>query len=120
MTVARKTVARKAPAKRAMPHKPAGVREPQDHLKPAAQREAEGDTTLEFEYQGVVYTAPAGLEYTKGVARELERGRGTAALEKLLGPEEFKKFLDTDPYDADYGHMLDAWAEAAGLETAGN
>jgi hypothetical protein len=120
MTAPRKAVAKKAPVKRATPYRPAGVREPQDHLKPAAQREAEADETLEFEYKGVVYTAPASLEYTKGVARELERGRGTVGLEKLLGPEEFRKFLDTDPYDADYGHMLDAWAEAAGLDNAGN
>ncbi|MFC9769639.1 hypothetical protein [Rhodococcus jostii] len=34
--------ARRAPVKRAVPHKPLGVKAPQDHKKPAAQREAEG------------------------------------------------------------------------------
>ncbi|MGW5377438.1 hypothetical protein ACWESM_18530 [Nocardia sp. NPDC003999] len=110
---------RKAPAKRATPHRPAGVKQPQDH-KPPAQREADGDEFVEFEHNGITYTAPNGLERTKGVARELERGRGTVALEKLLGDVEFKKFLDTDPWDAEYGQMFDAWGEACGIETAGN
>lgn len=111
---------RKAPAKRATPHKPAGVREPQDHLKSAAQREADGDEFVEFEFEGVTYTAPANLDKTKGVARALDNQQGTIALEKLLGPVEFKKFLDTDPFDADYVKMLDAWADAAGFDTSGN
>ncbi|WP_054812107.1 hypothetical protein [Nocardia arizonensis] len=118
-TTPRRTAAKKAPA-RAMPHRPAGVREPQDHQKPAAQREAEAAEFVEFEYAGNVYTAPANLERTKGVARALDERRGTVALEKLLGPAEFARFLATDPYDADYGHMLDAWADAAGLDNAGN
>ncbi|WP_378735529.1 hypothetical protein [Nocardia brasiliensis] len=114
------TAPKKAPAKRAMPHRPAGVREPQDHLKPAAQREAEAADTVEFEFEGVTYTAPANLDRTKGVARALDQRQGTIALEKLLGPDEFAKFLATDPYDADYGRMLDAWADACGFENAGN
>ncbi|MBF6135877.1 hypothetical protein IU501_23070 [Nocardia otitidiscaviarum] len=114
------TAPKKAPAKRATPHRPAGVRVPQDHLKPAAQREAEAAETVEFEFNGVTYTAPANLDRTKGVARALDQRRGTVALELLLGPKEFQKFLDTDPYDADYGHMLDAWADACGFENAGN
>ncbi|WP_433658032.1 hypothetical protein ACQPW1_39695 [Nocardia sp. CA-128927] len=111
---------RKTPAKRAMPARPAGVKQPTDHLKPAAQREAEADETVEFEFEGVVYTAPANLDRTKGVARALDQRRGTVALELLLGPAEFAKFLETDPYDADYGKMLDAWADACGFENAGN
>ena len=114
------TAPKKAPAKRAMPHRPAGVREPQDHLKPAAQREAEAAETVEFDYKGVTYTAPANLERTRGVARALDNRQITIALEKLLDPEEFKKFLDTDPYDADFGHLLDTWSEACGFENSGN
>ena len=93
---------------------------PQDHLKPAAQREAEADETLEFEHGGVPYTAPANLERTKGVGRALDQQRLTVALELLLGPKEFKKFLDTDPFDAEYAHMLNAWNEAAGFGDTGN
>jgi len=119
-TPARKTIAKKAPAKRAMPARPAGVKQPQDHLKPAAQREAEAADTVDFEHNGVVYTAPANLDGTKGVARLLDERRGTLALEKLLGPVEYKKFLDTDPFDSEYAEMLDAWAEAAGFEEQGN
>jgi hypothetical protein len=118
-TPARKAAAKKAPVKRAQPYKPAGVRQPQDH-KPPAQAEAEGDDTVEFEHKGVVYTAPANLDKTKGVAKLLDERRGTLALEKLLGPAEFKKFLDTDPYDSEYATMLDAWANAAGFEDQGN
>lgn len=114
------TAPKKAPAKRAQPHRPAGIKQPQDRLEPAAKREAEGADTVEFEFGGVTYTAPANLDRTKGVARALDNMRGTVALEKLLGPVEFEKFLATDPYDADYGKMLDAWAEACGFENAGN
>lgn len=114
------TAPKKAPVKRATPHRPAGVREPQDHLKPAAQREAEAAETVEFEHNGVTYTAPANLERTKGVARLLDERRGTMALEKLLGPDEYKKFIKTDPFDSEYGEMLDAWADAAGFESEGN
>jgi len=116
----RKTSARKAPTKRAQPHKTAGVRVPQDHLKPAAQREAEGDEFVEFEHNGVTYTALGNLDRTKGVARLLDERRGTLALEKLLGPAEYKKFLDTDPYDSEYGDMLEKWAEACGFDELGN
>ncbi|WP_433592319.1 hypothetical protein [Nocardia sp. CA-145437] len=49
------TTPRKAPAKRATPHKPAGVREPQDHLKPAAQREAEGSEYVTVEWGGLAF-----------------------------------------------------------------
>lgn len=115
----RKAAPRKAATKRAMPHRPASVREPQDH-KPPAQREAEGDEFLEFEHNGVTYTAPANLDRTKGVAKLLDERRGTLALEKLLGPVEFKKFLDTDPFDGEYGEMIEAWAAAAGFDEAGN
>ncbi|WP_280452920.1 hypothetical protein [Nocardia cyriacigeorgica] len=51
----RRRAPRPAPAKRATPHPPAGVRVPQYHLKPAAQREAEAAETVEFEFNGVTY-----------------------------------------------------------------
>lgn len=114
------TAPKKATAKRATPHRPAGVKMPQDHLKPAAEREAEGDETVEFEFGGITYTAPANLDRTKGVARAFDNRQGTIALELLLGKDQFKTFLDTDPYDADYGKMLDAWSDACGFDNAGN
>ncbi len=117
-TTPRRTAPKKAPAKRAMPHRPAGVREPQDHKSPA-QAEAEGDEYVEWEHSGVTYTAP-GPDYVKGIYALLERGRGTLALEKLLGPEQYKAFLATDPFDREYGEMMDKWAEAGGLDSAGN
>ncbi|MFD3431159.1 hypothetical protein [Nocardia fluminea] len=114
------TAPRKAPAKRATPTRPAGVKVPQDHLKPAAQREAEAAEDLEFEHNGVIYVGPPNLERTKGVARALDQQRITIALELLLGKDEFAKFLATDPYDADYGHMINAWSKAAGFDDLGN
>ncbi|MFD3748327.1 hypothetical protein [Nocardia sp. NPDC058633] len=114
------TAPRKTATKRAAPTRPAGVKAPQDHLKPAAQREAEAAEELEFEHKGVTYVGPPNLERTKGVARAIDQQRVTVALELLLSKEEFRKFLDTDPYDSEYAEMLNAWSEAAGFTDLGN
>ena len=114
------TAPKKAPTKRTAPRRLATAPKPQDHLKPAAQREAEAAEELEFEHNGVTYTAPANLDRTKGVARAIDNQRVTIALELLLSKEEFRKFLDTDPYDSEYAQMINAWAEAAGFTDLGN
>lgn len=38
---------------------PKGAKQPQDHKKPAAQVEAEGDEFVEFEFRGKEYRLPA-------------------------------------------------------------
>ncbi|WP_029931090.1 hypothetical protein [Nocardia otitidiscaviarum] len=81
------TTARKATTKRAMPHKPEGVREPQDHLKPAAQREAEAQEMATVEWGGLAFEIIADPEdwdfFT--VSAPLSQGNIAAALVGLLG-----------------------------------
>lgn len=93
--------------------------EPQDHKSPA-QREAEGDHEMEIVFDGVTYIVPSSMEYTKGVARAIDLKQGTVMVEKLLGPKQFQKFLNTDPYDGDYGRLVKEWIEATGFGDEGN
>ena len=93
--------------------------EPQDHKSPA-QREADGDREMELEFDGKTYIVASSMEYTKGVARAMDQRLGTVMVEKLLGPEQYAKFVATDPFDGDYGRLVKAWIEATGFGDEGN
>ncbi|WP_378735407.1 hypothetical protein [Nocardia brasiliensis] len=115
------TTPRKAPAKRATPHKPAGVREPQDHLKPAAQREAEGDETITVEFRGLEFTVPADPDdWPIRVHQALGRNMHIDAIELLLGPVQWTKLTAKYPKKRDFVEFAEILGEVLGFGSAGN
>lgn len=105
---------------------------PQDHLKPAAQREVEDDAdeTIQVDWEeGISVTIPANLEDWPADAIEFEeRNAHVSALRALLGSDEYNK-VKADWLKAtgkkswrvrDAGRFMDAVAIAAGLKSAGD
>lgn len=99
---------------------PENVKQPQDHLKPAAQVEAEEDETVTVEYGGGSYVFPASLDEADGdVLEAVDDMKLSYALRALLAPEQWKTFKATKPKVRDYSALFDAYAKAIGLESTG-
>jgi len=110
---------------------PKGAKVPTDHLKSAAQIEAEGVETVQVEFKGETYTFPAGIEDASGdVLDAIDDQKLSHALHGLLeekddagnwisGPSEWKRFKKTHPRVHDYTDMFDAYAKVIGLGTTG-
>ena len=93
---------RKTPAKRAQPHKPAGVRQPRDRPKSAAQIEAEAEEaggTAEVEWEGLTFDVVADPDdwdfWT--VTAPLSENNIPQALLGLLGPAQAMKLRRAKP-----------------------
>ena len=98
---------------------PASAPKPQDRQRrKAAEVEATSDT-LEFEFHGNVYTAPIAGR-TKGLIAASDSKSVSRMIMAILGVEQYRAFLGTDPYDEDYSDLFQTWAKAAGFEGAGN
>lgn len=121
MTTARKTAPRKAPAKRAMPHKPEGVKEPMDHQKPAAQREAEGVEMLAIEYGDITFEIPADPDDWPTLATQaMSNNRHIDGIQHLLGPMQWAKFISNFPVRRQFNEFAEIIAAELGFGTAGN
>lgn len=105
------------------PHRPKGVKQPQDHKarkKTAAQLEAEGVETTTITWRELELTIPASMEGADAeVALAFEEGKVASALRALLGPAQWVDVMKTKPKLRDLGVMFDAVAAEMGMETAG-
>lgn len=92
---------RKTPVKRAQPHKPEGVKKPMDHQEPAktaAQREAEAEETVTFEYRDIEFTMPATSdEMSAAAAQNLEQNRISTGLQLLFGDAKWTEYRRGEP-----------------------
>jgi hypothetical protein len=93
---------RKTPAKRAQPHKPAGVRQPRDRPKSAAQIEAESEgagNTAQVDWEGLTFDVVADPDdwdfWT--VTAPLSENNIPQALLGLLGPQQAMKLRRAKP-----------------------
>ncbi|MEW1933115.1 hypothetical protein AB0362_13080 [Rhodococcus sp. NPDC079359] len=86
----RRAPAKRAAAKRAQPHKPANVKQPQDRKKPAAQIEAEGIETVTVEWEGMTFEIPSDPDAWPfwTVTQPLSAGNIPQGLMGLLGPAQ--------------------------------
>ncbi|MDZ7910800.1 MAG: hypothetical protein U5O16_03040 [Rhodococcus sp. (in: high G+C Gram-positive bacteria)] len=93
--------------------------------RPAKQDQSVGredeavSDTLEFDFNGVTYTAPI-VGRTRGLVSAMEDQSVRRILIAVIGQEQYENFLETDPYDSEYMELFRAWAQAAGFRTPGN
>jgi len=95
---------------------------PQDHLKPAAQIEAEGIAMTAIEWRGHTFTVPTDPDdWTIAAISAAEKGLNFTALELMLGREQWAEFSKTKPLKRDGVDLLGAINKALGLgDDAGN
>lgn len=85
--------------------------------KPADHKPAKTDTVA-VEFKGITFDVEAGALTSLRVLDLLERNQFTTALRRIVGDEDFERFLDNVP-DAtaeDAGSLLERIAEAAGAK----
>ena len=82
------------------------------------ENEAVSDT-LEFDFNGVTYTAPIAGR-TRGLVNAMEQESVRLILLSIIGQEQYENFLETDPYDSEYMELFRAWSKAAGFKNLGN
>ncbi|MDV6271106.1 hypothetical protein [Rhodococcus globerulus] len=82
------------------------------------ENEAVSDT-LEFDFNGVTYTAPIAGR-TRGLVNAMEQESVRLILLSIIGQEQYENFLETDPYDSEYMELFRAWSRAAGFKNLGN
>ncbi|MGW6699642.1 hypothetical protein [Nocardia sp. NPDC055049] len=123
------TTPRKTTTKRATPTRPAGVKQPLDHLAPgelaeakaAAQREAEGVETMPIEFGGLSFTVPVDPDdWPTRVHQALGRNLHIDAIELLLGPVQWAKFNAKFPRKRDFVEFAEILGEQLGFGSAGN
>lgn len=84
---------RRAPVKRAQPHKPSGVKQPTDRKKSAAQREAEGDETITLTHCEVDFEIPGTADDILGEVNEaFERMQIVTGLRILFGTTKWAEY----------------------------
>lgn len=98
---------------------PATAPKPKDHQRRAAAEVEATSDTLDFEFNGNTYTSPIAGR-TKGLIAASDSRSVSRMLVAILGVEQYRAFLGTDPYDEDYAALFQTWAKAAGFEGAGN
>lgn len=115
---------KRAPAKRASAGTiPANAPKPQDRKpkKSAPQREAEGITTIEIEYDGEFYEIPADpADWPITASEALENKRVISAVRLMLGPQQWAKVARKGYRNRQFSEMFDLIANEGGFENAGN
>lgn len=107
-----------APRKRAA--RPATPKQPSDHQKPAAQREAEGDPTVTIPYGGEKFVIPADQENWPILAvQAFAAMRNIDAIEHLLGPVQWARFVTFFPKRKQFNEFSDLIAVEFGFKSAG-
>ena len=93
---------------------------PQDHLKPAAQIEAEGIKTIAVEFKGLTLTFPADADdWSLEAEVALEDGLLGKAFRAQLGPVQWAAVLKTKPLKRDLMDLNVAVGKALGFESPG-
>lgn len=114
------TTARRTPAKRAVPHKALGVKQPQDHKKSAAQREAEGDEYVVIEYSGQEFKILADQDDWPVLAiQAFSKRLGIDAIEHLLGPQQWARFVTKFPKKRQFDEFSEVIAAEFGFGSSG-
>jgi len=95
---------------------------PQDHLKPAAQIEAEGIPTTDVQWRKHVFTVPTDPDdWSVAAIAAAEKGYNFTSLELMLGKVQWADFLKTKPLKRDGISLFEAVNAALGLgDDAGN
>jgi hypothetical protein len=121
-TTARKTAPRKAV--RAVPYKPEGVKEPQDHLDSAAKREAAGEEYAPVEWDGLEFQVLADPDDWNAwtVLDPLSSGNIPRAVVGLLGQEQSIELRKLRPNMTalQMRQLFDAISKAVGFGNSGN
>lgn len=90
-------------------------------IKPAAQLEAEGVTTVDVEWRGHTFTADADAEgWTVETTLAFEEGKAASIIRELLGPVQWAEFMSTKPKNRDLKDLSSVLADALGLSSSGN
>lgn len=98
-----------------------------DHLKPAAQREAEGEEVATISFEGKEFTFPADANRLPVRAlRAIEDGASFKFIEQIITPGEFEQLLrdfrrehGREATARDFEPLMDEVAVALGFKTAG-
>lgn len=108
---------------RQLPHKPKGVREPQDRLpkkKTAAQREAERDETVTIEFHGMEFELLADQDEWPIVAvQAFANGKNIDGIEQLMGPVQWAKFVSRFPKRRHFSEFADIFSVEFGFKSPG-
>lgn len=109
---------------RRQPHRPKGIREPQDRKpkkKTAAQREAEHDETVVFEHLGVEFEIPALADELPGEVNEyFELSRISNGLRELFGAVKWNEYRKQKPSVKNDRELFNILAEQYGFTTLGD
>jgi len=96
-------------------------RTPQDHLKPAAQIEAEGGGTAEITLGDVVFTIPADIEDVDAEFLKFAAdGDSYRMVYALLDPRQGARLKALKPKIRDLNAMAEQFASVYGFDSAGN
>jgi len=97
---------------------PSGAAMPQDHMKPAAQREAEEPTEVTVEWRGQSFTIPASLDDCDlDTLEAFENGKAVAAVRGILGDRAFSSFKRKNkPNVRDFNEFAKVVALAMGMD----
>ena len=91
------------------------VATPQDHLKPAAQIEAEGVPMADVTWRGHTFTVMSDPDdYPIAILQATENGRILTALELILGDKQWAEFVKTKPTKRDANDFLEVMGEVVG------
>lgn len=93
---------------------------PQDHKKPAAQLEAEGEPKTVVGWRGHEFTVPSDPDdWTVETTLAFEEGKPASAVRGVLGPTQWAVVMKERPRNRDLGELFNAIAAALGLDSAG-
>ena len=87
----------------------------------AIEAEATGADTVDVAYGDATYAFPASLEDADGdVLDAIDDEKLSRALRGLMADGQWTEFKKTRPKVKDYAGLFEAYAQAIGLDTAGN
>jgi len=91
---------------------------PQDHLRPAAQIEAEAPTEVTVEWRGQEFTIPATLDdCSVDTLEAFENGKATAAIRGILGDKAYSSLKRKHKLNVrDFSEFSEIIARAMGME----
>lgn len=120
----RRSHGKRAPAKRASAGTiPANAPEPQDHKpkKSPPQREAEGITTIEIQFDGEEYEIPADpADWPVDASEAMEHNHVITAVRIMLGPKQWQKVARKKYRNRKFRELFDLIATESGFGTSGN
>lgn len=119
----RRSPSGKRPAKRSAGTIPANAPEPQDHKpkKSPPQREAEGITTIEIQFDGEDYEIPADpADWPVDASEAMEHNHVITAVRIMLGPKQWQKVARKKYRNRQFRELFDLIATESGFGTSGN